>query len=284
MPRIRQIKPEYQLDDELAKLSRDTRLFFIYTWVIADKEGRLEYRSDKIKAMTFPYDDVDITKMIQDLVDSGFIIDYACKGKRYLQIRTFKKHQHCHVKEAESTIPAPDEHRTRTKKAPYKYGASTVLVPYKYGERTLDNGVLSIEDGGLNIDIAAPAGDGDLAAPKPDRKPRSPDLHWEALASWMGCKPETDSERGAWNKALKQLKQAGATPEDILRRGTWYEQTYLGIQKTPTGLVKHWGELANGPRVPTRSDQDQTPENKGMSSEEFRAFMKLGDKYARIRN
>lgn len=262
MPRIRQIKPEYQLDDDLAKLSRDTRLFFIYTWVIADKEGRIEYRPDKIKAMTFPYDDVDVVKMIQDLADSRFIVDYTCKGKRYLQIRTFKKHQHCHVKEVESTLPAPDENRTSTRKAPYKHRTSTVQAPDKYGEKTLDNGVLSIDNGVLGIDIVPHEGDGEdllnrIKEPEePPKKERPRDLHWEALVSWMECNPETDSERGAWNKSLKQLKQAGATPEDILRRGAWYEQTYPEILKSVPGLAKHWGELANGPRARSEKNRE----------------------------
>jgi len=50
MPRIRQIKPEFYLDDELAQCSRDARLLFPGLWILADRAGRLECRPAKIKA------------------------------------------------------------------------------------------------------------------------------------------------------------------------------------------------------------------------------------------
>lgn len=56
MARIRQIKPEFYLDDELALCSRDARLLFPGLWMLADRAGRLENRPAKIKAQVFPYD------------------------------------------------------------------------------------------------------------------------------------------------------------------------------------------------------------------------------------
>lgn len=50
MPRIRQVKPEFYLDDELAQCSRDARLLFPGLWILADRAGRLENRPAKIKA------------------------------------------------------------------------------------------------------------------------------------------------------------------------------------------------------------------------------------------
>jgi hypothetical protein len=62
----------------------------------------------------------------------------------------------------------------------------------------------------------------------------------------MGQQPQTSSERGAWNKAAKELRDIGADPADIASRGQAYETRY-NVAKTPNGLVKHWSEL-NGSR------------------------------------
>jgi hypothetical protein len=110
MARIRQIKPEYYLDDELAQCCRDARLMFPGLWQQADREGRLEDRPARLKIQIFPYDD-DITveridQLIQELADHNFLIRYSVNRKRLIQIRTFTKHQHCHIKEGKSELPA----------------------------------------------------------------------------------------------------------------------------------------------------------------------------------
>lgn len=124
MARTRQIKNEFFLDDELAPaVSRDGRLLFIGLWTIADREGRLEDRPERIRAMIFPFDK-DLTYQKVDALlnelskgtddKKKFIIRYAVDGHKYIQIRTFKKHQHCHIREADSTIPAPTLHQPST--------------------------------------------------------------------------------------------------------------------------------------------------------------------------
>ena len=95
MPRIRQIKPEFYLDDELAQCSRDARLLFPGLWILADRAGRLENRPAKIKAQIFPYDcDIDagkITELLRQLEARRFIFVYEVEDRSYIQIRTFEK-------------------------------------------------------------------------------------------------------------------------------------------------------------------------------------------------
>jgi hypothetical protein len=111
MARTRQIKPEFFLDDELAVVSRDARLLFIGLWTIADREGRLEDRPLKIKAQLFPYD-LDLTyqkidALLNQLWTPKYIYRYQIENHKYIQIRSFSKHQRCHMREMDSTIPAP---------------------------------------------------------------------------------------------------------------------------------------------------------------------------------
>jgi len=117
MARTRQIKPEFFLDDELASCTRAWgRLLFIGLWTLADREGRLEDRPAKIKAQLFPYDDEisyqKVDALLNELssqidIEKKYIIRYQINGRKYIQIRSFTKHQRCHIKESPSTIPAP---------------------------------------------------------------------------------------------------------------------------------------------------------------------------------
>ena len=119
MARIRQIKPEFYLDDELAQCSRDARLLFPGLWMLADRDGRLENRPAKIKAQVFPYDnDIDAARtseLLAQLQAQRFILIYEVGGRSYIQIRTFAKHQHCHRNELPSKIPAPNQNELSLK-------------------------------------------------------------------------------------------------------------------------------------------------------------------------
>lgn len=136
--RIRQIKPEFYLDDELAHhCSRDARLLFTGLWVIADRKGRLYDRPARIKAQIFPYDS-DMTaefvdRLLCELASGNFIIRYSSNGSgNLIQIRTFEKHQHCHIKESDSKLPGPDDAGSHISQAPDKHGASTVQAPEQH--------------------------------------------------------------------------------------------------------------------------------------------------------
>ncbi len=109
MARIRTIKPEFFLDDELAELSPLTRLLFIGLWTLADCEGRIEDRPKRIRAQILPFDDGDTNLMLQSLHDAGFIRRYSVCGRSYLLVTNFTKHQRLSGNEAQSVsdIPGP---------------------------------------------------------------------------------------------------------------------------------------------------------------------------------
>jgi hypothetical protein len=134
MARARNIKPSFFTNDMLAEVSVLGRLLFIGLWTIADREGRLEDRPKKIKAEVLPYDDCDTDSLLNELAKNGFIVRYESSESKYIQILTFKKHQNPHIKEAESTIPAP-----------YKHSANTVQVTTQTGTSHADS-LLPITD------------------------------------------------------------------------------------------------------------------------------------------
>lgn len=137
MARIRTIKPQFFMNEEMAGLDPLTRLLFVGLWTLADKEGRMEDRPRRIKAEILPYDDHDVDVALSALSDCGFILRYSDAAGSYLQISNFKKHQRINGSEAdiESSIPAPGEHSGSTEEALGKHSGSTEEALRKHSGR-----------------------------------------------------------------------------------------------------------------------------------------------------
>lgn len=107
MARIRTIKPEFFLDEQIAeRLNPVERLLWIGLWCLADSEGRLEDRPKFIKSQVFPYESVNVDAALQKLHQHGYVVRYEI-GKKYLQIKNFLKYQRPYHKEPKSEIPLP---------------------------------------------------------------------------------------------------------------------------------------------------------------------------------
>lgn len=114
MARARNLKPSFFLNTDLAQIEPFGRILFQGLWCLADRAGRLEDNPLKIKAQVLPYDNPDIDKLLTKLHTLKLIIRYHKNGEKFIQITNFTKHQYPHVREQESTIPAPDKHHTST--------------------------------------------------------------------------------------------------------------------------------------------------------------------------
>lgn len=107
MARIRTIKPGFFLNEDVAALPFEWRLLFVGLWTQADRAGRLEDRPARLKAVLFPYDDLDVNAGLGCLANAKLITRYDRNGCSYIAIPTWDKHQQPHVREAESEYPAP---------------------------------------------------------------------------------------------------------------------------------------------------------------------------------
>ena len=110
MARSRNVKPGYFTNEDLADCGIYAHLLFAGLWTIADRKGRLEDRPRRIKIQLMPFYDVTVEELLLALVQRGFIQRYTHAGNNYIQIINFHKHQNPHIKEHDSTIPAPDLH------------------------------------------------------------------------------------------------------------------------------------------------------------------------------
>lgn len=109
MARARLLKPGFFQNEKLAALGPEAMVLFAGLWTIADREGRLEYRPERIKALLFPYWRRSVVRPMADLHQSGFISIYSVGSQQYVAIQSFCKHQSPHKLEPVSTIPAPEK-------------------------------------------------------------------------------------------------------------------------------------------------------------------------------
>lgn len=123
MGRIRYIKPDFFIDQDLGALSPVHRLCYAGLWCAADREGRIRYELSRLKLQILPYDKVDFGQLLTDLCKKPFICIYENEGRKYIQIIQWKEHQRPHHTEKKSLLPAPN-------------GCLTVKTP-------LDNGCLT---------------------------------------------------------------------------------------------------------------------------------------------
>lgn len=88
------ISPEFFLDEELAEVSAHARLLYIGTWQICDDiNATLPNRPKWIKAQIFPYDSVNIEKLIVELINIKKLLPFMKDNQSFLFIKNFNKHQ-----------------------------------------------------------------------------------------------------------------------------------------------------------------------------------------------
>lgn len=131
--RSRNIKPNFFKNEKLAGLKPHARLLFIGLWCMADREGRLEDRPLRIKAELFPYENVKVHDLLNDLWKSGFIVRYKMESNDLkndlIQILKFKVHQNPHVNERASVLPAPSDIGTLLEDSGTTRADSLLLIP-----------------------------------------------------------------------------------------------------------------------------------------------------------
>jgi len=86
-----------------------------------------------------------------------------------------------------------------------------------------------------------------LAATPPKSVSRPRDNLFEAVAKACGITLTslTRSSRGQLNKAVKELREVGATEQDVHAKAKAYRTQYPNATLTPTALVKHWSSFAD---------------------------------------
>lgn len=73
-------------------------------------------------------------------------------------------------------------------------------------------------------------------------RPRNP--LWDSVVEACGLETNlTGSAASMVGKAVKELSQVGAEPEEVLLRAGRYRKRYRDCELTPPALIKHWSSL-----------------------------------------
>lgn len=221
MARIRTIKPEFARSASTAQLSRDARLLFLLLLPEVDDDGRMLGSAKLLDGLLYPSDD-DVTakkieRWLEECERAGMVTLYEVTGTRYLQITNFAKHQKVSHKR-DSVLPPPP--RRSAAGAPPE-----TLVPYVEGDMEVE--------GNRSL---PPVGGG-----------RAGYEIWDAFVELLGYEPQTKDERSLWGRRVKELKEVGATPDEIRKRGQAWRRKYPSTALTINVLPKWWGALGAQP-------------------------------------
>lgn len=107
--RQRMIKPDF-IDDEITNgaFSFPARLAYIYSWMMADDEGRLRGSISYLRTRLFPYDEqIDMNAIKGELIRAGKWVCYQVHGQDYMFIPKFKEYQTINRPQP-SSIPSPN--------------------------------------------------------------------------------------------------------------------------------------------------------------------------------
>jgi hypothetical protein len=172
MARIRYLKPDFFLDEDLSEQPFENRLGYQGLWCYADREGRLEDSPKRLKAQIFPYDDIDMEKVLKELSKKPFIKRYLVDGRKYLQIINFNKHQKPHHTEQNSIIP-PCSNGDK----PLDNGSATVQT-----QEGMEKGMEKIKIKGMEKNTTIPANNaGNPIVDQTSKKQKETILNWQDM-------------------------------------------------------------------------------------------------------
>ena len=78
---------------------------------------------------------------------------------------------------------------------------------------------------------------------------------FNSLCEAIGYKPQTKTEISGFNKVIKEISEAGGTPEDVLQRVEVYKKKWKGMSVTPYAIAKNWtilGEMVEENKEPEK--------------------------------
>lgn len=156
--RSRYIRPGICTNEDLAEIGPYAYILFTGLWMMADRDGRLEYRPKRIKAQVMPlWDEVTVgtvEMLVEKLAERRMLQVYTCDGLSLIAICNWCKHQHLDPREKSTNLPAPPDSRSVREvlngRDSTTYGntmSEQCLDTVQTVSNRLEFGVLSLESG-----------------------------------------------------------------------------------------------------------------------------------------
>lgn len=130
MSRIRTIKPDFWVSEQIISCSHLARLLFIGMWNFVDDNGVHPKSYVSIKAEVFPVDNLSIDQIkacINELIQNELIREYFAEDKSYWLITGWKKHQRIDKPTKKHPFPEKiEEHSKSTPKVITEFSQSSI--------------------------------------------------------------------------------------------------------------------------------------------------------------
>jgi len=252
MARRRYISTKLSLDAKVNKLAMTAGDFaaLLYTWMIphAEDDARLTGDPDEILMMVCPgrrdKSTEDIATALQAMHDLGLIEWNQDEG--YVQFpisfygyQTYITDKRKGAQNVESPKPVANssakQRKTAQKTASSSFSSSVSITSPISGEGEDDRSSFAPK--------AADAAPSPESTPTPSEKPRPVNPFWDALVTGIGH-DATPSKKGAWGKAIHDLKAMNATPQEIILRCEIHRARWPDMTLTATSLAANWHDLA----------------------------------------
>jgi len=225
--RIRTVKPELFTSEGLYDLEVETglpiRIAFVGMFCQADREGRFKWRPRALKSQILPYDDIDFPRVLDALLERGYLDSYEINGEKYGVIPKFLQHQFINNKEIKSCLPPPEiasQYNSLTRDSRVAHALTSRGVKERKGkERNINTNTTPISKA--------------LPSKKESPVPKmSPPPYKEKIKQVMDYYKSlsTEEKQKFYNSAIHQRKFGTTTPG----RGTtdegallieWYDKT-----------------------------------------------------------
>lgn len=268
MARIRTIKPEFWVSEQVVDCSPIARLLFIGMWNFCDDGGVHPASCRMLKMEVFPGDDVspsDIERYVSELISAGLLTEYEAGGKRFWHVTGWR---HQKIEKPTKKYPGPPnesqggDDQSPTCRQPVDDRSTNDPPPVDPGKESMGNTT--------SISLSVDTGGGPPSKPEPPKKPdkrghRLPD-DWEptdvgrAFAEREGFTP---AEIGRIAEQFRDYWHAESGAKASKRDWsaawrTWIRREQPGRGKPSTGPPGN-----NGPAfdVATLWDDEHEPAN-----------------------
>lgn len=253
MPRIRSIHPDACESHTLAQLAPEVERTWWRLLTHCDDYGRMRADPSLVASRTYPVmrhiGADEVRTHLQQLAYVGLITLYHDGRRVYLHVTSWDEYQHP-KNPGQPQHPAPSECEdldppslTTTPALPQPYPSPT---PTPDQDAAISNGRRKEGEVGSRRGSKEKEGEYcDASASRETVKPGKRDELFEAVTD--ACRLDrsqlTESARGSANKATKELRSVGATPESVHAKAGEYRQRWPGMELTPAALAKNWSQL-----------------------------------------
>lgn len=163
MSRIRTVKPEFWVSEQITQCCHGARLLFIGMWNFCDDNGVHPAKPKTLRAEVFPMDEVtvhDIEKWVGELISAGLLLAFEADGQGYWHVTGWKKHQK--IDRPSCRYPPPPGVNTSSGRGEFDESSPksrrTLDVPST--SATPRNGMESKGGEGNGVDVPSPDGEG----------------------------------------------------------------------------------------------------------------------------